>query len=158
MTAKSLRYRVRRSKIHGRGVFAAVRIRKATRVVEYTGEVVTEEEATRRIARRTRVFLFDLRDGTFIDGDPNAPGSCVNHCCEPNCYTQQVGRRVFIVAARSIEPGEELTYDYSIEPGLTRRCSCGAAKCRGTLNKKPGPRARGVRALRGSAKTRSNPR
>ncbi|HXN03586.1 MAG TPA: SET domain-containing protein-lysine N-methyltransferase [Candidatus Acidoferrum sp.] len=103
---------------------------------------MNEEEATRRIVRRTRVFLFDLRDGSFIDGDPNAPGSCVNHCCEPNCYTEQAGHRVFIVAARTIEPGEEVTYDYLIMPGKTRRCFCGAAKCRGTLNAAPGSKRR----------------
>ena len=142
MRPGSLRYRVRRSKIHGRGVFAARRIRKGTRVVEYTGEIVSEAEADRRIAHRTRVFLFDLRDGTFIDGDPNAPGSCVNHGCEPNCYTEQAGRRVFIVSARTIEPGEELTYDYLIEPGIPRPCFCGAAKCRGTLNEAPGKKRR----------------
>lgn len=131
---RSSRYRVGRSKIHGRGVFATVRIRKGARVVQYTGDIVDEEEANRRIVRRTRVFLFDLRDGTFIDGDPNTPGPCVNHSCDPNCFTLQDGRRVFIVAARTIEPGEELTYDYLISPGVKRACVCGAAKCRGTLN------------------------
>ena len=31
--------RVRRSRVHGRGVFALRRIRKGTRVIEYLGEV-----------------------------------------------------------------------------------------------------------------------
>jgi uncharacterized protein len=134
--AKSLRYRVGRSKIQGRGVFATVRIRKGTRIVEYTGEIVHEEEALRRIARRSIVLLFELRDGTYIDGNPKTPGPCVNHSCEPNCFTEQDGHRVFIVAARAIGPGEELTYDYVIAPGRKYDCSCGSAKCRGTLNRR----------------------
>ena len=36
---------VRNSKIHGRGVFAKRLIRKGTRVIEYTGPIVTEKQA-----------------------------------------------------------------------------------------------------------------
>ena len=131
-----------RSGIQGRGVFATERIRKNTRIVEYTGEIIEEAEANRRAARRKRILLFYLDNGTYIDGDPNAPGPIVNHSCAPNCFSQQVGRRVFIVAARAIEPGEELAYDYLIRPGITRACACGAPNCRGTLNRKPRRRAR----------------
>jgi SET domain-containing protein len=45
-------YRVRQSKIHGRGVFAARRIRKGTRIIEYVGERVTHAEADRRYEDR----------------------------------------------------------------------------------------------------------
>jgi SET domain-containing protein len=131
------RYRLGRSKIQGRGVFATERIRKATRIVEYTGEIVEEEEATRRAFSRKVVLLFDLGDGSYIDGDPNAPGPCVNHSCDPNCFTTKAGRRIFIAALRRIEPGEELTYDYSIRKGITLECRCGAVNCRGTLNLAP---------------------
>ena len=41
-------YVVRQSHIHGRGVFAARRIRKGTRIVEYTGERIDNDEADRR--------------------------------------------------------------------------------------------------------------
>jgi uncharacterized protein len=127
-------YRIGRSKIQGRGVFATARIRKGTRILEYTGKTVSDKEAARRAGRRKIVLLFDLGDGTFIDGDPRTPGPCVNHSCDPNCFTEQRGRRVFIVAARTIAPGEELTYDYLITPGARHDCFCGAAKCRGTMN------------------------
>jgi SET domain-containing protein len=133
---------VGRSGIQGRGVFATARIPKNTRIVEYTGEIIEEAEADRRAARRKRVLLFELGNGTYIDGDPRAPGPTVNHSCAPNCFSNVVNGRVFIVAARTIRPGEELTYDYLIRPGITRACACGASNCRGTLNKKRETRPR----------------
>jgi uncharacterized protein len=135
MRAKK-KYRVGRSGIQGRGVFATERIPRNTRIVEYTGEIIEEAEANRRAARRKRILLFELENGTYIDGDPNAPGPIVNHSCAPNCLSKEVHGRVFIVAARTIQPGEELAYDYLIRPGITRACACGAPNCRGTLNRK----------------------
>lgn len=46
------------------------------------------------------------------------------------------GRRVFVYALRRIKRGEELTYDYQF-PAEEKKvpCKCGAANCRGTLNK-----------------------
>jgi len=131
------RYRVGRSGIEGRGLFATAKIRKGIRIVEYTGEIVDVAEANRRSARRKRVLLFDLGDGTYIDGNPDAPGPIVNHSCAPNCFTFGKGRRVFIVSKRAIAPGEELTYDYLIRQGRTLACRCGSPNCRGTLNRKP---------------------
>jgi SET domain-containing protein len=132
------KYRIGRSGIEGRGVFATSRIRKNTRIVEYTGEILDLKEADRRAAIRERVYLFELENGTYIDGDPNAPGPIVNHSCAPNCFSAETDGRVFIVSARTIQPGEELTYDYLIRPGITRTCVCGAPDCRGTLNRKRG--------------------
>lgn len=133
-----IRYRIGRSRIHGRGTFATSRIRKGTRIVEYTGDVIDAQEAERRGEASNHVWLFDLEDGRFIDGNPRHPGPCVNHSCAPNCITEIVDDRVFIVADRSIEPGEELTYDYRFEPDVEKHlCSCGAARCRGTINLKP---------------------
>jgi len=133
----SKNYRVGRSKIHGRGVFATSKIRKGTRILEYVGEVVTEAEADRRAEQSEHVWLFDLEDGTIIDGDPNSPGACVNHSCDPNCYTEIDDGHVYIVADRTIRPGEELSYDYMFEPDMVDwPCHCGAPNCRGLINLK----------------------
>ena len=111
MAKAKMKYRVGRSGIQGRGVFATAKIRKNTRIVEYTGEIIEEAEADRRAVRRKRVLLFELENGTYIDGDPNAPGPIVNHSCAPNCLAKEVRGRVFIYAVRTIQPGEELAYD-----------------------------------------------
>ncbi len=48
----------------------------------------------------------------------------INHACDPNCESVIENRRVFIEAIRTIEPGEELTYDYQIERDRRRSAEC----------------------------------
>lgn len=143
-------YVVRNSPIHGRGVFAARYIRKGTRILEYTGQHIDNDEADRRYddtkMKRHHTFLFTLDPRTVIDGGPDSGGgdaSFINHCCDPNCEAVITGRKIFIHALRGIHPGTELAYDYRYE--RTGRsdaalekfyfCRCGAANCRGSIMK-----------------------
>jgi SET domain-containing protein len=59
----------------------------------------------------------------------------LNHSCEPNCETDEVDGRVWIMAIRNIAAGEELVYDYNLYDGDDdpATCNCGAAKCRGSM-------------------------
>lgn len=140
-------YRVRRSAIHGRGVFAAAMIAKGTRIIEYRGERTTWEIAQERPDsdpdNPSHTFIFELDDGRVIDaGVRGNAARWINHSCAPNCksYEDDDGR-VFIEARRAIVPGEELTYDYrlSYDGRITRKiraeyaCRCGSKRCRGTL-------------------------
>lgn len=135
---------VRRSTIHGQGVFARRRIPAATRIIEYTGELISAEEADRRydddsIGHHT--FLFALGNGLCIDA--RAAGNMarfINHSCEPSCEAVEIGDHVWIEAIREIAAGEELTYDYGYawEPGDEARtslyaCRCGASSCRKSI-------------------------
>ena len=143
-------YVVRDSHIHGRGVFAARRIRKGTRIVEYTGERISNKEADRRYddtrMKRHHTFLFTLDSKTVIDGAIKTGGgdaSFINHSCEPNCEAVITDRKIFIHALHTIEPGEELAYDYQYErTGKNDAelekfyvCKCGAPSCRGSIMK-----------------------
>jgi SET domain-containing protein len=137
---------VRNSGVHGLGVFAMRRIRKGTRVIEYLGERISHKEADRRYDQKTvndnHTFLFIVDGRTVIDAgtDGNA-ARFINHTCAPNCESCTQNRRVFIEATRTIEPGEELAYDYQIEwdpadpPNIDEvfACHCGAPECRGTM-------------------------
>jgi SET domain-containing protein len=143
-------YVVRTSDIHGRGVFAARRIRKGTRIVEYTGERIDNDEADRRYdengMKRHHTFLFNLDKKTVIDGAIKRGGgdaSYINHSCEPNCEAVITGKRIYIHALETIEAGTELSYDYQYErtggndKALEKFyvCRCGAPNCRGTIMK-----------------------
>jgi len=143
-------YVVRNSEIHGRGVFALRRIRKGTRIVEYTGERISNKEADRRYddtqMKRHHTFLFMLDSKTVIDGAIRTGGgdaSFINHSCEPNCEAVITGRKIFIHALHTIEPGTELAYDYQYErTGKNDAelekfyvCKCGAPNCRGSIMK-----------------------
>ncbi|HEY4666521.1 MAG TPA: SET domain-containing protein-lysine N-methyltransferase [Anaerolineales bacterium] len=138
-------YSIRRSPIHGRGVFAIRRIPKGTRVIEYRGERISQEEATRRYEETMEypfTYLFEVDEETIIDGQMGGnTARYINHSCSPNCESLNSGGRIFIEAIRDIRPGEELTYDYRLETEepMTRRlqkmfaCNCGTRRCRGTL-------------------------
>jgi uncharacterized protein len=137
---------VRDSALHGKGVFAVRRIAAGTRIIEYLGERVSHREADRRYGDKdphdNHTFLFIVDARTVIDaGVDGNEARFVNHACEPNCESVIEARRVFIDALRSIEPGEELTYDYQIQrepddpPDVDAifACRCGFGGCRGTM-------------------------
>lgn len=138
-------YVVRNSKIHGKGVFAKRPIRKGTQVLEYTGKIVSREEAdeigTTTVNGHTHTMLFTIDDDRVIDGNVGGNAKFINHSCEPNCEAVQYDDdRIFIEALRSIPKGQEITYDYHLEvPGkITEKvkqeyaCFCGSPNCRGT--------------------------
>jgi hypothetical protein len=140
------KFEVRRSRVHGRGVFALQRIRKGTRLIEYLGERVSHKEADRRYqdkdARDNHTFLFTVDARTVIDaGVDGNDARFFNHSCDPNCESVIEDRRVWIEVIRTIEPGEEMTYDYQIvrdkdDPADIDEifaCRCGAIHCRGTM-------------------------
>jgi SET domain-containing protein len=160
--------RVRRSRVHGKGVFATRRIRKGTRIIEYLGERVSHQEADRRyeakVAGDNHTFLFVVDRGIVIDAGINGNGArFINHGCDPNCESVTEERRVFIEALRTIQPGEELKYDYLIgrarddPPDVDQifACRCGAQNCRGTMlwpARRPQPRPAARRAARKRAR------
>jgi uncharacterized protein len=146
---------VRHSRIHGYGVFALRRIRKGTTVIEYLGDRVTHELANERYADKDpkdgHTFLFTVDAKTVIDAGVNGnEARFVNHGCQPNCQTVNTGRRIFIEALRTIQPGEELAYDYQIQRDdddpadvdVIFACRCGAESCRGSMLEAPKKRRR----------------
>lgn len=146
MACQSDLFEVRRSRIHGHGVFALRRIPKGTRIIEYVGDRVSHAQADRRYEDHdesdNHTFLFSVDRGLVIDaGIGGNEARFINHSCGPNCESVIEHRRVFIEAIRDIEPGEELSYDYQIgrergdPPNVDEiyACRCGSAQCRGTM-------------------------
>ena len=141
------RTQVRRSGVHGKGVFALKAIPAGTRIIEYTGDVITWKEAQRRHPHDpddpNHTFFFHIDDKRVIDGGTGGSAKWINHACDPNCEADEDedAGRVFIKALRDIAPGEELNYDYGLvlEGRQTKKakkqfaCHCGSRKCRGTM-------------------------
>ena len=145
-TNPPLRTFVRRSPIHGRGVFAKVDIPKGERVIEYKARKITWAQADRWYAddesKPSHTFLFTLDDKYVLDGNKDANSArWINHACNPNCESDIVDGRIWIESIRNIKAGDELFYDYNITletphtPAEKRRwsCRCGSKNCRGTL-------------------------
>lgn len=139
---------VRRSKLHGNGVFAARKIPAGTRIIEYGGARISAKEADRRHPTNPddpfHTFFFALSSGRVIDGgDEGNDARWINHSCQPNCEAQEGkhGKRVYIVALQDIPRGTELSYDYGLvlDGRITKalkegyRCLCGTPPCRGTM-------------------------
>jgi SET domain-containing protein len=141
-----LPFEIRDSPIQGRGAFATRHIPAGTRLIEYTGERLTPRQADERYPdlpdERHHTFLFAIDDDVVIDAavDGNE-ARFINHSCDPNCDAVIDDARIFIETIRDVAPGEELAYDYAYvlderhSPAAKRRfpCSCGAARCRGTI-------------------------
>ena len=138
------RITVRRSAIHGKGVFATTFIPKGTRIIEYKGKRISEDAADEKYGddEGTHTFLFLLDNQIVIDANDNGNSArWINHSCDANCDANEENGRMFIDAIRDIQPGEGLTYDYNLivderyTPALKRlyACGCGARKCRSTI-------------------------
>ncbi|MBU8895057.1 SET domain-containing protein-lysine N-methyltransferase [Corallococcus sp. M34] len=185
-TTADIPFELRPSPIQGLGAFATRRIRKGARIIEYIGERITQDEADRRYddesMERHHTFLFNLDARTVLDaGKVFNESRYINHSCEPNCQSLIDKKRIYVFALRTLEPGEELTYDYAYERSEDMGpdaealyvCRCGAATCRGTIlappakaparKKKPATRAKskargkdsGVKAKAGGQDTRA---
>jgi uncharacterized protein len=124
---------IRSSLIHNAGCYTTTAISEGAHVVEYTGRRITIKEGDRLYKGKAITYLFGLQDGKHvIDGFGTA--MFINHSCDPNCTTEEIDGRIWIVAERNIAPGEELTYDYMLYDGEgDAPCSCGAKKCRGSM-------------------------
>lgn len=140
------RLQVRRSGVHGKGVFALVDIAEGELLIEYTGEIITWKEALRRHphdpANPNHTFYFHINEKHVIDGGVNGNSArWINHSCAPNCEPVEDEGRIFLHALRDIHAGEELSFDYGLvidmryTPKLKAEypCWCGTAACRGTL-------------------------
>jgi uncharacterized protein len=126
---------VSRSKIDSDGCHTTAAIKKGSVIVEYTGPRITIKEADALYDDHPRTYLFGLTDGKHvIDGEGVA--AFINHSCDANCEADEIKGRVWIIAARNIQPGEELTYDYNLYDGDLddpSACFCGASNCRGSM-------------------------
>jgi SET domain-containing protein len=133
---------VRRSPIHGSGVFALQSIPARRKVIEYVGERISRLETRRRFLRAwtsapgRRIYLARLDLYWAIDGSRGGSGAeLINHYCAPNLAPRRIRGRLYFFSTRKIRRGEELTLDYEFAAdGPKVRCRCGAATCRGTIN------------------------
>ncbi len=140
------RIQVRRSGVHGKGVFALAPLARGDVVIEYKGEVITWPEALRRHPHDPKdpdhTFYFHVDELHVIDAKYGGNAArWINHACQPNCEADEVDGRIFIKALRPIKPGAELFYDYGLvlderQTAKVKKqfeCRCGTRKCRGTM-------------------------
>ncbi|KAA6408197.1 MAG: histone-lysine N-methyltransferase ASH1L [Lasallia pustulata] len=118
-------------------------------IVEYAGEIITQDECDSRMAKLYKdnecYYLMSFDQNMIIDATRGSIARFVNHSCEPNCkmikWTVAGKPRMALFAGENgIMSGEELTYDYNFDPFSSKNiqeCRCRSASCRGVLGPKP---------------------
>jgi hypothetical protein len=125
---------VRSSSIHAAGCYTTRPIKKGVRLCEYDGPRMSKAVADARYEDRHVTYLFACGGNQVIDGFGTP--MFFNHCCDPNCETEQDEHgRIYISTVRDVAAGEELTYEYNLHDSDedAQDCYCGAPICRGTM-------------------------
>ena len=132
-------YKIKKSKIDNRGLYAATNIKKDTKIIEYKGKIITvkETETNPKFDNDKAIYLFNLNKKYDLDGDfKYNTARLINHSCDPNCEVDGVGLKLWIYAVKDIKENEELTYDYGFSFDKDYKdfpCRCGAKKCVGFI-------------------------
>ncbi|KUJ18932.1 uncharacterized protein LY89DRAFT_667979 [Mollisia scopiformis] len=112
------------SQLVGFGLYLAEPVRKGEFISEYTGEVISSQEAERRgitYDRKFQSFLFDLNRDYVIDAAHLGNNTrFINHSeydknglnCEAKIILVNGEHRIKFVALRDVEVGEELLFNY----------------------------------------------
>lgn len=118
----------RRSKIQGFGVFATRTIPKNTRIIDYAGEKISNQESLKRERRYMKtghIWCFKLTARTVVDAHVGGNiARFINHSCRPNCYVDVKDGTIWIRASRTIRRGEELSYHYNTGGEALIPCRC----------------------------------
>ena len=132
-------------KERGWGLYAGEHIAAGRLVIEYMGEVCnrrTYDVRRKRYDKELHTYWMVLNTDPqweVLDASRKSTlGRFLNHSCAPNCETQRwrsLGETVVgIFALRDVKKGEELTFDYQMFDGASKRdCCCGAPECKGYL-------------------------
>jgi SET domain-containing protein len=126
---------VKRSRA-GLGLFAAVPFKKRETIIEYIGHRISSKAGD---AMKNASYIFTVNRRIDINGSPRwNTARYANHSCRPNCESVIRQGRVYIVAMKGIQPGEELTYDYGRDffKDFIQPYGCRCVKC----DTKPAPK------------------
>ena len=108
--AKAFRrpYRVGRART-GLGGFATRVINKGELIDTYRGKMIDSKTADERDNR----YMFEVNSRWTIDGaNRRNLARYFNHSCRPNAESDVRGHKVTIKARKTIQPGDEIVYDY----------------------------------------------
>jgi hypothetical protein len=108
-------YRIGRSKT-GLGLFATKKIKKGDKIIRYMGPLL--DSKNKKHDDIDNKYLFEINNRWTIDGSTRKNiARYINHACKPNAESDVNARKrkVIIRAIKTIEPGEEINYDYGTD-------------------------------------------
>lgn len=132
-------YVIKKTKVKGRGVFAARDIEAGTVIGDYLGTITDPAKEDERTNG-----LYYMAGGEKYDilADPKVRGvHFINHSCSNNCHMYPYQGHILFFALRKIFKGEEISLNYWLyAPDDTtttcheHACYCGSAICTGTMH------------------------
>lgn len=120
---------IKKSKIHGEGIFAARDYNKCEVVIRWSTHYKLSKKEVSKLLEKEKQNVAYI-NGKYILVPPEGR---LNHSCNSNVYLDK--ENFCYVAKRNIKKGEELTTDYrkESEPGFEMICKCGSKNCHGNI-------------------------
>lgn len=118
----------------GKAVYAATPFPKDGRIIEFKGPRIHKSRLPASFSGNNDRFV--QIDTEYYMGASGGVDDLINHSCDPNAGLRFTREGIFLHALRDIEPGEEITWDYSttmFESGWHMACLCRSANCRGEI-------------------------
>ncbi len=130
------------TKDRNRGIFAKKIIPPGTVIGDYLGLLLPASQEN-KIGPTYTMYFNDT--SILVPSDPSEVDvHLLNHSCISTCDTYPYKGHALIFALRKIFPGEELTFQYLIDPPVSGNeptsmhpCLCGSLICHGTMNTTP---------------------
>jgi len=132
-------YKVKKSNIDKRGLYASKNIKPGEKVIDYVGKLITKKETEEnpKFDNGKAIYLFNLNNRYDLDGDfTYNTARLINHSCNPNCEVESKGLKLWISSIRDIKKNEEFSYDYGFgfdENYKEFPCKCGSNNCCGYI-------------------------
>lgn len=126
--------------IHGKGLKTTKRILKGEVIWQFDPSLPTYtlseiEELPEEQQKYFSRYSYQCSEDRFVLADPGLD-RYMNHSCDPNLYWKD---NQTLVACRDIDPGEEISYDYTTNDILVdyqMKCNCGSNSCRQIITNK----------------------
>ena len=134
-------YRIKKSNIDrkGLGLYATKDIKEGTRIIDYIGKIITKKqtEESEKFDNAKPIYLFNLNKKYDMDGDVfRNTARLINHSCSNNCDYNGKCLKLWVMAIKNIQKGEELTADYGFGYDQDYKqfpCKCGTKNCCGYI-------------------------
>ena len=132
-------YKIKKSNIDNKGLYASHNIKDRTKIIEYKGKILTKKqvEENPKFDNEKAIYLFNINKKYDLDGDfKYNTARLINHSCDPNCEVDGLGLKLWIYSIKEIRKNEELTYDYGFSFDKDYKdfpCKCGSKKCVGYI-------------------------
>ena len=132
-------YKIKKSNIDNKGLIAAKKIKKGSKIIEYKGKLISKKESddNPKFDNTKRIYIFEINKRYDLDGDFKFnTARLINHSCNPNCEVIGQGLKLWVESIKDIKKGEELSYDYGFsfdQDFKNYPCKCNSLNCCGYI-------------------------